>query len=240
MLNALVTLAAETEEAPNPLLPAWYDIVWSSVCFIIILFIFWRGALPRLKKMLDERSAAIEGNIAKADDAQRRAEAALAEYTPQLADARKEAGEIRDAARDDGKQIVAEAKDTATAEAARLTASAHAQIEAERQAALVSLRSEVGTLAIDLAGGVIGESLSDDKRAQAVVDRFGAAFRPVSLALLTTAVAQRWSSSSDLVDGIEELAVRAAARSDATADVEGELFRFSRTVAANPELELAL
>ena len=97
---------------------------------------------------------------------------ALAEYTAQLADARKEAGEIRDAARDDGKQIVAEAKDTATAEAARLTASAHAQIEAERQAALVSLRSEVGTLAIDLAGGVIGESLSDDKRAQAVVDRF--------------------------------------------------------------------
>jgi F-type H+-transporting ATPase subunit b len=172
MLNALVTLAAETEEAPNPLLPAWYDIVWSSVCFIIILFIFWRVALPRLKKMLDERSAAIEGNIAKADDAQRRAEAALAEYTAQLADARKEAGEIRDAARDDGKQIVAEAKDTATAEAARLAASAHAQIEAERQAALVSLRSEVGTLAIDLAGGVIGESLSDDKRAQAVVDRF--------------------------------------------------------------------
>ncbi len=59
-----------------------------------------------------------------------------------------------------------------TAEAARVTSSAHAQIEAERQAALVSLRSEVGTLAIDLAGGVIGESLSDDAKAQAVVDRF--------------------------------------------------------------------
>ena len=159
MLNALVTLAAETEEAPNPLLPAWYDIVWSSVCFIIILFIFWKVALPRMKKLLDERSAAIEGNIAKADDAQRRAEAALAEYTAQLSDARKEAGEIRDAARDDGKQIVAEAKETATAEAARLTASAHAQIEVDRQ------RSH-------LAGGVIGESLSDDTRAQAVVDRF--------------------------------------------------------------------
>jgi F-type H+-transporting ATPase subunit b len=36
----------------------------------------------------------------------------------------------------------------------------------------VSLRSEVGTLALDLAGGVIGETLSDDKKAQAVVDRF--------------------------------------------------------------------
>ena len=173
MLNALVTLAAAAEEeTPNPLLPAWYDIIWSSVCFIVILFIFWKVALPRLKKLLDERATGIEGNIAKADEAQRRAEAALEEYTAQLSGARKEAGEIRDAAREDGRKIIAEAKDTASAEAARLTASAHSQIEAERQTALVSLRSEVGTLAIDLAGGVIGEALADDKKAQGVVDRF--------------------------------------------------------------------
>ena len=172
MLNALVAYAAEEGAAPNPLFPAWYDIIWSSVCFIVILLVFWKVALPKMKKLLDERSAAIEGNIAKADEAQRKAEAALVEYTAQLADARKEAGEIRDAAREDGKKIVAEAKDAATAEAARLTHTAHAQIEAERQSALVSLRSEVGTLALDLAGGVIGETLSDDKKAQAVVDRF--------------------------------------------------------------------
>ncbi len=36
----------------------------------------------------------------------------------------------------------------------------------------MSLRSEVGTLALDLAGGVIGETLTDDQKAQAVVDRF--------------------------------------------------------------------
>ena len=36
----------------------------------------------------------------------------------------------------------------------------------------MSLRSEVGTLALDLAGGVIGETLSDDAKAKAVVDRF--------------------------------------------------------------------
>ena len=172
MLNALVAYAAEEGAAHNPLIPAWYDIIWSAVCFVVILVIFWLVALPRMKKLLDERSAAIEGNIAKADEAQRKAEAALEEYTAQLADARKEAGEIRDAAREDGKKIVAEAKDAASAEAARLTAAAHAQIEAERQTALVSLRSEVGTLALDLAGGVIGETLSDDAKAQAVVDRF--------------------------------------------------------------------
>lgn len=171
MLNALVT-AAEGAAEPNPLLPATYDIIWSAVCFVIILAVVWKVALPKMAKLLDERAAAIEGNIAKADEAQKQAEAALAEYTAQLSSARKEAGDIRDAAREDGKKIVAEAKDNAVAEAARVQSAASAQIEAERQTALVSLRSEVGTLALDLAGNVIGETLSDDQKAKSVVDRF--------------------------------------------------------------------
>lgn len=172
MLNALVTIAAEEGSDQIPILPAYYDIIWSAVCFLVIIFVVVRYAMPRLNTVLDARSAAIEGNIAKADEAQRKAEAALEEYTAQLAEARKEAGEIRDAAREDGRKIVSEAKQNASAEAERLTSAAHTQIEAERQAAVVSLRSEVGTLALDLAGGVIGETLSDDDKARSVVDRF--------------------------------------------------------------------
>ncbi|WP_314422205.1 F0F1 ATP synthase subunit B [uncultured Microbacterium sp.] len=172
MLNALVTNLAAEGETPNPLIPAWYDIIWSGLWFLVILVVVWKVALPKFTALLDKRSAAIEGNIAKADEAQKQAEAALEEYTRQLAEARTEAGEIREAAREDGKKIVAEAKEAASTEAARITATAHTQIEAERQTALVSLRSEVGSLAIDLAGGVVGETLSDDARATAVVDRF--------------------------------------------------------------------
>ncbi|MFJ4037818.1 F0F1 ATP synthase subunit B [Microbacterium sp. NPDC090007] len=171
MLQALVTVAAE-EGGGNPLLPAIYDITWSLVCFAIIAVVVWRVALPRIGAVLDQRSAAIEGNIAKADEAQRQAEAALEQYTAQLAEARREAGEIRENATQDGRKIVAEARENAAADAARITAAAHSQIEAERQTALVQLRSEVGTLAVDLAGNVIGETLSDDARANAVVDRF--------------------------------------------------------------------
>lgn len=170
MLQALI--AASTEEVHNPLLPAPYDIVWSAVVFAIILIFFWKKVLPNVSAMLEARGAAIEGNIEKADAAQREAEEALAKYTAQLADARAEAGKIRDAARADGAKIVTEAKETASTEAARITATAKAQIEAERQSALVSLKSEVGTLAIDLASGVIGEALTDDKKSKALVDRF--------------------------------------------------------------------
>ena len=107
MLHAVIAAAAEGETR-NPLIPETYDIVWSLVCFVVILFFFWKLVLPKVQKMLDDRAEAIEGNIAKADDAQRKAEAALEQYTAQLAEARVEAGQIREQARADGQKIVAE------------------------------------------------------------------------------------------------------------------------------------
>ena len=172
MLSAILTAVAETEAAPNPLLPESYDIIWSAVCFAIILFVFWRKFLPSVKKTLDARSEAIEGGIEKAEIAQAEAAAALSQYKDQLAEGRAEAAKIRDQARADGTKILAELKEQAAIEAARITANAQATIEAERQGALISLRAEVGSLAIDLASGVIGQSLSDDKRASTLVDRF--------------------------------------------------------------------
>jgi len=127
---------------------------------------------PRITKMLDERTEAIEGGIKKAEAAQEQAAAALDEYNKQLADARAEASRIREQARADATAIGNEVREQAQADAARITANAQAQIEAERQSALQSLRSEVGTLALDLASGVIGESLRDDAKSAAVVDRF--------------------------------------------------------------------
>jgi F-type H+-transporting ATPase subunit b len=152
--------------------PELPDLIWASLCFVVLFVFFWRYVLPRVAAALDARSQLIEGGIEKAENAQAEAAAALDEYTKQLAEARAEAARIREQARLDGTKILNELKEQATVEAARVTSNAQVTIEAERQSALVSLRSEVGTLAIDLASGVVGESLSDDKKAAAVVDRF--------------------------------------------------------------------
>jgi F-type H+-transporting ATPase subunit b len=168
MVHAVVAAADHT----NPLIPAPADLIWATLCFLVILVFFVVKFIPGFTKMLDERSAAIEGNIAKADEAQNKAEALLEQYTAQLADARSEAALIKEQAREEGKRIVAEQKEQATIEAARVTAAAQAQIEAERKQAATQLRGEVGSLAIELASGVIGESLKDDAKASGVVDRF--------------------------------------------------------------------
>ena len=60
----------------------------------------------------------------------------------------------------------------ASAEQARILEHGRAQVAAERQQAVASLRAEVGTLATSLAGRIVGESLEDDERSGRVVDRF--------------------------------------------------------------------
>ena len=169
MISRFVVTAAE---AHNPLLPATADLIWSSIVFVVLLAFFWVKVLPNFKKNIDARTEAIEGRLAAAEKAQAEAAAKTANIEAEQAAARSEAAAIREEARAEGATILAELKEQAAAEAARITATAKAQIEAERQAALVSLRAEVGTLAIDLASSVVGESLKNDKLAANVVDSF--------------------------------------------------------------------
>jgi F-type H+-transporting ATPase subunit b len=162
-------MAAATQ---SPLLPTLPDLVWGGIVFVIVLVFFvWKG-VPRLNAALDARADAIEGSLKRAEEAQAGAREALEKYNSQLAEARVEAASIRDQAREAAKQIRAELIEQAQADAARVVASARSQIEIERAAALQSLRTEVGSLALGLASRVVGESLGDDKRSNDIVDRF--------------------------------------------------------------------
>jgi F-type H+-transporting ATPase subunit b len=167
-----VIISAATEGETNPLVPNVWEMGVVLVGFAVLMFIVVKFIVPMFEKTFAERAEAIEGGIAKAEKAQAEASAALEEYKQQLTDARAEANRIREEARAEGAQILADLKEKAAAESARITAQAHVQIESERQAAVVSLRSEVGTLATTLAGRIVGESLNDDERSARVVDRF--------------------------------------------------------------------
>jgi F-type H+-transporting ATPase subunit delta len=91
-----------------------------------------------------------------------------------------------------------------------------------------------------LAGALADSAASVEARSKVVADVFGPALSPLATQLITVAASQSWSAADDLVDGVEELAVRAASEAAPDADIEGELFAFTRVVAENPELELAL
>jgi F-type H+-transporting ATPase subunit b len=160
------------EQLQNPLIPNLTELIVGLVTFGIIFFALWKVLMPRLNQTLAERTDKIEGGLQRAEEAQTEANATLARYREQLAEARHEAARLREEAREQGAQIIAEMREQAQVEARRLVDAAHAQIEADRQQALQSLKTEVGGLAVDLASRVVGESLTDEARQRRVVERF--------------------------------------------------------------------
>jgi F-type H+-transporting ATPase subunit b len=156
----------------DPLVPTWPELIIGTIVFVVVFGILGKMLLPRIQKTLAEREDQIQGGLSRADEAQEEAQAVLAQYRAQLDDARQEASRMREEAREQGAQIIAEMRERAEAEARRITEAAQSQIEAERQQALISLRAEVGALAVDLASRIVGESLADQARQSRMVDRF--------------------------------------------------------------------
>jgi F-type H+-transporting ATPase subunit b len=158
--------------AQDPLIPTWPELIIGTIVFAVVFIVLGRMLLPRITKLLNEREDAIQGGINRADEAQAEAAAVLQQYRAQLDDARHEASRMREEAHEQGAAIIAEMRERAEAEARRITEAAQSQIEADRQQALNSLRTEVGALATELASRIVGESLTDTARQGRMVDRF--------------------------------------------------------------------
>lgn len=157
----------------GPLAPHHLSEVIVGIVFMLLVFlVLWKFVVPMFEKMYAERTAAITGGMEKAEAAQAEAQAALEEYTAQLADARAEAARIREDAKNQGAQILAAMREEAQTESQRIITQAQAAMEAERSQVTAQLRNEVGGLATTLAGRIVGESLEDDERARRTVDRF--------------------------------------------------------------------
>jgi F-type H+-transporting ATPase subunit b len=169
-LTSLINLAAE--EAPSPVLPHPVEIVVGLVAFSLLFLVLKSKVVPKFEKAYQDRTSAIEGGLERAEKAQVEAERMLRTYTTQLSEARSEAQSIREEARVQGTAIIEEMRVKAQEEAARITASAQAAIESERQQAVNSLRNEVGALATELASKIVGEALDDQVRQSRIVDRF--------------------------------------------------------------------
>lgn len=170
MIANLVQLAAEEEQ--NPLIPPGPELLVGTIAFAIVFFFFWKKLLPNINKVLDERREAIEGGIEKAEAAQTEAQSVLEQYKAQLAEARHEAARLRQEAQEQGATLIAEMRAEGQRQREEIVAAGHAQLVADRKAAAQSLRQDVGQLATDLAGKLVGESLEDSARQSRTIDRF--------------------------------------------------------------------
>tara|TARA_R110002110_G_scaffold205066_7_gene417030 strand:- start:161063 stop:161503 length:441 start_codon:yes stop_codon:yes gene_type:complete len=137
------------------------------VCFVVFCMKYvWPPILAAMK----EREQKIADGLAAADRASHDLELAKEKAVERLTEAKHEAAGIIDAANKRGGQLVEEAKEAALAEAARVKASAQAEIEQETNRAREQLRSQVAALSLAGAEKVLGAAIDRDAHA-ALVDK---------------------------------------------------------------------
>ena len=169
-------LAADSETALEHaeamtlnLLPA----ITAMVVFLLAFGFLYVKVWPKILKGLDDRDQKIRQEIANAEEAREKANAALAEYQSELASARQEANELIAQARADAKAVATELRDRNEVELAEMKQRATRDLETAKRAAITELHAETATLAADLAGRILKREISAEDQLRLVEESLG-------------------------------------------------------------------
>lgn len=152
---------AEAPSGPEILLPKMAEFIPALIAFLIIWVVAAKFVWPSVLGMMDQRQQKIQGDLDAAAAEKASAVKEHQEYQAQIANAQNEADEI-----------IAEAKAQAEAERARILAKAQEEaaatvakardaVSSERRKAMAELSDSVIDLSVEIAGKIIGNSLSD-------------------------------------------------------------------------------
>ncbi|HEX3784455.1 MAG TPA: F0F1 ATP synthase subunit B [Pseudonocardiaceae bacterium] len=141
------------------------------VGFALVVAVIWWKVVPPVRKAMRRQKDLIAKQVEDAEVAGARLAEAERKYRDALTEARTEAAKIRDAARADAIRIVEEMREQADREVERIRERGEAELVAQRRQVIRDLRSRIGELAVDLAGELVTEHLSDPQRRSATVDR---------------------------------------------------------------------
>jgi F-type H+-transporting ATPase subunit b len=138
-------------------------VIVELIAFLVMLAILARYVYPELVRLAEARQRAVAQQLKEAEQARADAEERLHEAQAKLDDARKTAQSVIDAATKSGEQLRQELKRKAEEDSKRTVDAARKVIEAEREKAVLSVRSEVANLVVSATEKVIGETLDDSK-----------------------------------------------------------------------------
>ena len=138
----------------------------AQICNLMIqLVIFKKLLLNPVKKVIAERKAKADSQIADAEKLRTEAEAMKAEYEQNLQNARTEANQKTAAARSE--ELLGEAR----AQAAALKQKAEADIAQERKKAVNEVKDEIGGMAMEIASKVVEREIKEADH-QDLIDEF--------------------------------------------------------------------
>ncbi len=172
LVCALPSFAFAAQEGGiSKILPDMNEFVPMLVAFIIIVVVLAKFGWPMFEGIMVRRETTIKENLEKSEAARIESEKLLEEYKQQLADAKMQASMIVADARRSGETLKADIEAKAQSEANAMIEKARVAIEAEKKQAVAQLQGSVADFTVQVAGRVIGESLTDDEH-RAIIERY--------------------------------------------------------------------
>jgi F-type H+-transporting ATPase subunit b len=170
-VSSIAVLAQEAASDKEDLYPHAAELIVGAIAFAILFFFMWKWALPRANALLEERRKQIQGQLEQAEQTRRAADKELDEYRAQLAGARDEANRIIEEARKTADQLRRDIQAKAEEESQAIVGRAQEEIRAERDRVFQELRTQVGEIAVDLAGRVVNKEL-DKSSHERLIDEY--------------------------------------------------------------------
>ena len=151
------------------LIPHLGTIIWTTIIFLILLYILGRFAWKPLLKALSDREQNIERALAGAMDAEEKIRNLKSEQDALIHAARLEKEKIVKEGIEQRDKIVASAREKAQLEAEKIIEETRKQLAREREAALGEMRNQIALLSVDIATKVVKADMEDRLRHEKLV-----------------------------------------------------------------------
>jgi F-type H+-transporting ATPase subunit b len=144
-------------------------LFWMTLTFLILLFLLAKFAWKPIMAAINEREVTIVDSLNQAKLAKQEVENLKAENEIIIREAKIERDQILKEARDIKDRIVGEAKGLAKVEGDKMIESARQTIQAEKSAAVADIKSQIGTLSVNIAESILKQKLDNDGAQDALV-----------------------------------------------------------------------
>ena len=144
--------------------------IWTLLVFAIVLFILTKAVLPRIGQALDQRQKVIDESIDAADRTRREADELLVEYREHLKEARQQAEEIVERARQAAAAHEREARTSAQARGEQMLEQTRREIETESRRMFDEILRDVADLTVMATERVTRMVLTEEDQRRLVND----------------------------------------------------------------------
>jgi F-type H+-transporting ATPase subunit b len=146
-------------------------IFWSTLFFLVLLFILGKFAWPAILTAVKARNESIRHALDAADKAKEEMAQLQASNELILAEARAERDALMKEAKGIKEKLIADAKDQASLEAKKLVQNAREAIQAEKAAALHEMKEQIAGLSVEIAEKILRSELGESKAQKELVDK---------------------------------------------------------------------